>query len=51
MEEYLPITFKKNNIKCWRCGGEAKKIISNSTFALKGGGWFASGYSKKDGKK
>lgn len=51
IEEYLPISSNINNVKCWKCGGEAKKIISNSTFVLKGGGWFAEGYSKKDGKK
>lgn len=30
---------------CPACRGPVKKIISMSTFALKGGGWFADGYS------
>ena len=31
---------------CPKCQGPVKKIISVSTFALKGGGWYADGYSK-----
>ena len=30
---------------CEICGGEVSKIISQSSFRLKGGGWFADGYS------
>ncbi len=30
---------------CPSCDGELKKIISMSSFQLKGGGWFADGYS------
>jgi putative FmdB family regulatory protein len=30
---------------CPSCGGDMKKIISMSSFQLKGGGWFADGYS------
>lgn len=30
---------------CPGCGGSLKKIISMSSFALKGGGWYADGYS------
>ena len=30
---------------CPSCGGDLKKIISMSSFQLKGGGWFADGYS------
>ena len=47
---------------CPACGGELAKLISNTSFVLKGGGWYADGYSssngedksgseKKDGKK
>lgn len=32
-------------IKCPKCNKKAKKIISRCTFELKGGGWFADGYS------
>ncbi len=31
--------------KCEQCGGKMKKLISRTSFQLKGGGWFASGYS------
>ena len=30
---------------CPDCGGSVKKIISQSAFHLKGGGWYADGYS------
>ncbi len=30
---------------CPDCSGTLKKIISMSSFALKGGGWYADGYS------
>ena len=34
---------------CPECGGEVKKLISMSSFHLKGGGWYADGYSKSNG--
>jgi putative FmdB family regulatory protein len=30
---------------CPKCGKEAHRIMSNTSFQLKGGGWYASGYS------
>ena len=30
---------------CRHCGGRAKKLISQTAFALKGGGWYQQGYS------
>ncbi|MDA8164723.1 MAG: zinc ribbon domain-containing protein [Desulfobacteraceae bacterium] len=30
---------------CPHCSGELKKLISSSSFLLKGGGWYADGYS------
>jgi putative FmdB family regulatory protein len=40
---------------CPDCGGPVKKIMSRSSFQLKGGGWYADGYSSakptKDAKK
>lgn len=32
---------------CPLCQGKVKKLISMSSFTLKGGGWFADGYSNK----
>ncbi|KFZ26314.1 MAG: Zinc ribbon domain protein [Candidatus Izimaplasma bacterium HR2] len=37
--------FNVKKIKC-DCGKIATKIPSVTTFELKGGGWYASGYSK-----
>jgi len=31
---------------CPNCSGTLKKIISVSSFALKGGGWYADGYNR-----
>ncbi|MCD6186714.1 MAG: zinc ribbon domain-containing protein [Desulfuromusa sp.] len=31
---------------CRQCGGKAKKMISQTAFALKGGGWYQQGYSQ-----
>ncbi|WP_417916760.1 FmdB family zinc ribbon protein [Candidatus Electronema sp. JC] len=30
---------------CSECGGGVKKLVSASAFHLKGGGWYADGYS------
>ena len=37
---------------CPECGGKVKKLVSVSSFQLKGGGWYADGYTKspKDSK-
>jgi putative FmdB family regulatory protein len=32
--------------KCRECGGRLEKLISRAAFQLKGGGWYAEGYSK-----
>lgn len=34
-------------IECPICHQKAKKIMSACTFELKGGGWFADGYTSK----
>lgn len=31
--------------ECPECQGEVKKLISATSFTLKGGGWYADGYS------
>lgn len=30
---------------CPQCGGSVRKLISRSSFQLKGGGWYTDGYS------
>ncbi|SHI46896.1 putative regulatory protein, FmdB family [Malonomonas rubra DSM 5091] len=32
--------------ECRECGGSVKKMISQTGFALKGGGWYQQGYSQ-----
>ncbi len=32
---------------CPDCGGEVKKLVSMSSFHLKGGGWYSDGYSSE----
>jgi putative FmdB family regulatory protein len=41
--------FEDREKVCPVCGGTSKRLISNSSFVLKGGGWYASGYSKESG--
>lgn len=36
---------------CQSCAGTLKKLISMSSFHLKGGGWYADGYSAANGNK
>ncbi|MEW5744091.1 MAG: FmdB family zinc ribbon protein [Nitrospirota bacterium] len=32
---------------CPECGGEVKKLISNTSFVLKGSGWYVTDYARK----
>ena len=32
--------------KCLKCSGKLEKLISRSSFSLKGGGWCSEGYNK-----
>jgi putative FmdB family regulatory protein len=36
--------------ECPVCGAQAKRIISNSSFQLKGNGWYATDYRKQSAK-
>ena len=36
---------------CADCGGEMKKLISNTSFVLKGSGWDVTDYASSDRKK
>lgn len=36
--------------ECPNCDGKLKKLMSQSSFQLKGGGWYADGYSSSSGK-
>ena len=35
---------------CPECEGSVRKLMSMSSFHLKGGGWYADGYASKSGK-
>lgn len=39
--------FEEKEMECPECGGKAKRLISHSSFHLKGGGWYADGYGGK----
>ncbi len=36
---------------CPKCGGKLDKLISNSSFILKGSGWYKTDYANSDSKK
>lgn len=37
--------------KCESCGGELKKLITNTSFVLKGSGWYVTDYPSADRQK
>ena len=37
--------------ECSACGGELKKLITNTSFVLKGSGWYVTDYPSADRKK
>ncbi len=36
---------------CPQCGGDLKKLISNTSFVLKGTGWYKTDYASPERKK
>ncbi len=38
-------------VECSSCGGELKKLISGTSFVLKGSGWYVTDYPSSDRKK
>ena len=47
-EELVPMGTKYT--QCTKCKEKARKILSTCSFELKGGGWYADGYSSKRSK-
>ncbi|QJB55290.1 zinc ribbon domain-containing protein [Pseudodesulfovibrio sp. zrk46] len=39
--------YEDRDMECPECGGNSKRLISHSSFHLKGGGWYADGYGGK----
>jgi len=50
-ENLESISANNKSINCSNCGNKAKKIISLSTFKLKGTGWYVTDYKDKDKNK
>ena len=53
-DEHLEVMQKISDPRltiCPECGGELTKLISNTSFVLKGGGWYADGYSSSENGK
>jgi len=38
--------FSERQVPCPVCGGKAERLISSTSFVLKGGGWYSDLYSK-----
>ena len=47
VDEVLQKFSDKPLTNCRRCGGKLQKLISQSTFHLKGTGWYVTDYSNK----
>ena len=45
-EELRPMASMDEAKECPACGGQARRIVSRTSFRLTGGGWFADGYQK-----
>ena len=43
-EEFMRASDNAETAACPSCGTEAPRMLSNTSFILKGGGWFASSY-------
>jgi putative FmdB family regulatory protein len=37
--------------RCPKCSTKVTKLISNTSFQLKGSGWYVTDYARKDGRK
>ena len=48
-EEWLKVSDAVENAPCPKCGSRAQRIISNTAFVLKGGGWYVTDYGYRKG--
>ena len=44
-EKLRKVSEREDPVSCSKCGGATKKKVSESSFQLKGGGWYKDGYS------
>ena len=42
--------FEEQDVACPVCGGSSQRLISNTSFVLKGSGWYVTDYSRKSGQ-
>jgi putative FmdB family regulatory protein len=48
-EEWLKTSEAVEAAPCPKCGSQARRIISNTAFVLKGGGWYVTDYGYRKG--
>jgi len=48
-ENWLKLSETTENALCPKCGGRAQRIISHTSFVLKGGGWYVTDYGYRKG--
>jgi putative FmdB family regulatory protein len=51
VQEVLQRFSDKPLTKCPNCSGKLQKLVSQSTFHLKGSGWYATDYASKSAKQ
>ena len=49
-EEHIESFSSEKKRTCETCGGASKRILAAGSFHLKGGGWYADGYSSSKSK-
>ena len=49
--EVFSKTTQQRNMVCKKCNGTAERVISKTSFILKGGGWYKDGYTKSSANK
>jgi putative FmdB family regulatory protein len=48
-EKWLKISESAESAPCPQCGSQGQRIISNTAFVLKGGGWYVTDYGYRKG--
>jgi putative FmdB family regulatory protein len=48
-ENWLKLSETTENAVCPKCGSRAQRIISHTSFVLKGGGWYVTDYGYRKG--
>jgi putative FmdB family regulatory protein len=50
-EKWQKISASTESAPCPKCGSRGQRIISNTTFVLKGGGWYVTDYGYRKGAR